>query len=149
MKKNSDEEIRNMISRINDYLTVHPIDGIDRMNFEIERHRYTLINNNRIFKQNTKIEHLNPDEQLAARITISYLRGLNDEEYVELLYKIGILSEEDKEFLETPYSVLKPKEGNGHRTDAMNQAQADYDDATQQYKIGNGEEKLETFGWEK
>ena len=107
--KYSDEQIGYMIRRINAFLRFNPIEGrIRRLSFSSPK-MHTVLNKKR-GRTLQEYYQFDTDQQIAARIAVSYIQGLNELDVVELASKLGILSNEERKILETSYDKLKLKE---------------------------------------
>ena len=114
----SDEEIRDMIERINVFLRSNPIEGRRHLSLLVQKHRYQIGVENEAEKVSTGKVLINTDQQIAARLALSYLNKLNDEQLLNLAYSMQILTEEELAEFKKPYSKFSGKRTgqSGHET---------------------------------
>lgn len=126
--KYSDEEVKNMIDRINAFLNANPIGGIKHLSLLVQRYKYQLGIEGESEKVSTQKIRMNTDQQIAARIAISYLNTLNDLEFINLASELGVLSTEERKVFELPYIEYSSKRlgESGHKTESMKKTQTDY-----------------------
>ena len=135
----SDDEIGYMIRRINEYLNTNPIEDLEGKEIK----HLSIFSKKREYKRDSKTRKLildpttgdpisyhpkiNTDQQIAARIAISYIADLSDSQVVELASKLGILSKENRREIEMPYTELNPKARDlRHQTNSVINSQEDY-----------------------
>ena len=124
----SDEEVKNMMDRINAFLGANPVEGIKHLSLLVQRKKYQVGIEGEAEKVSTNKIRMNTDQQIAARIAISYLEGLfNNGELIDLASDLGILKEEEKYF-KLPYIKYSGKRTGqgGHKTKSMKYSQVDY-----------------------
>lgn len=127
----SDEEIKNMIDRINAFLRANPVEGIKHLSLLVQRKKYQIGVDGQAEKVSINKIKMNTDQQIAARVSISFLNTLNDRQLIDLAYNLGILKEEDKKIFEEQYIQCSGKRTGqaGHKTKAMEYAQEAYSEA--------------------
>ncbi len=126
--KYSDQEVKNMIDRINAFLRMNPIEGTKHLSLLVQRKKYQVGIDGQAKKVSDDDVIMNTDQQIAARIAISYLNTLNDKKLIDLAYDLGILKEEEKELFLKQYiehSGKRTGQG-GYKTKCMKYAQEDY-----------------------
>ncbi len=124
----SDEEVKNMIDRINAFLRVNPIENTNHLSLLVQRRKYQIGIDGQAEKVSTNKIRMNTDQQIAARIAISFLNTLNDRKLIDLAYKLGVLNEESRKVFEEQYIEYSGKRTGqgGHKTKAMKYSQQDY-----------------------
>ena len=124
----SDEKIKTMMGNINAYLRNNPVDGISNLNVTIPNTRYE------IGRKYIEDREIGTDQQIAARIAISYLMTLNDRELLDLGSKIGVIDKESVQKFYTPYLEYSDKRngGEGHMTSSAARAIDDYNSAIEE-----------------
>lgn len=125
----TDDEIRNMIEKINIFLRSNPIEGRKHLSLLVQRHRYQVGVENEAEKVSTGKILINTDQQIAARLALSYLNNLNDKQFIDLAYSTKILTEEERDEFKKPYRKFSGKrtgEG-GHKTSSMKNTEKDYE----------------------
>lgn len=130
----SEAEIKAMIDRINVFLHSNPIEGTKHLSLLVGRYEYRIGIEGDVEKISKGKRLMDTDQQIAARLALSYLNKLNDKEFLDLACLTGVLSKEDREEFEKPYSIYSGKrtgEG-GHNTESMKNAARDY-------AVGSGE----------
>lgn len=119
----SDEQIKTMMENINTYLRNKPVDGISNLDVVAPKVTYGIGTE---FLQKREI---GTDEQIAARMVISYLNTLNDIQLLDLGLKLGLISEADVAKFYKPYTG---KKDTGHPTTSVINTMGDYIDAEQE-----------------
>lgn len=124
----SEEEIKDMIERINVFLHSNPIEGIKHLSLLVERYRYQIGVEGDAEKITTGRRLMNTDQQIAARLALSYLNKLNDEQFLDLACSTGVLSDEERKEFEKPYTIYSGKRTgeSGHVTKAMKHTKEAY-----------------------
>lgn len=125
----SDEEVKNMMDRINAFLGANPVEGIKHLSLLVQRKKYQVGIEGEAEKVSTNKIRMNTDQQIAARIAISYLEGLfNNGELIDLASNLGILKEEEEKYFKLPYIKYSGKRTGqgGHKTKSMKYSQVDY-----------------------
>lgn len=128
----SNEEIENIIFRINSFLKENPIEGKKHLPLQIKRHRYELDPLNGTTIEMTEKYETNTDREIAARLAVSYLNRLNNLQILDLAKDLGILNEKERAEFEKPYIKYSPKRNgeSGHLADSAKKAIEDYSDTT-------------------
>ncbi len=124
----SDEEVKNMVDRVNGYLSANPIEGITQLQVLVQKHNYQLGEEGESERIPTKKVRMNTDQQIAARIAISYLNTLSDEQFINLAFSEKVITQEEKDKFYEPYRKTSTKRngGKGHKTEAMKKAVDEY-----------------------
>lgn len=132
----SDEEILEMIERINLFLSSNPVEGKKHLSLLVERYKYQI----GVEKEAEKISLgkilMNTDQQIAARLALSYLNKLNDKELLDLAYSMKIITEEEVELFKKPYRKYSGKrtgEG-GYVNSTIKQTQKSYSVGEKDYE---------------
>ena len=136
--KYSDDEVRSMIDRINAFLNANPI-AMDMQNRRIkhlsllaQREKYQIGPEGETERISIGKVKMNTDQQIAARLAISYINTLNDKNLIDLLYALNIIDDYEKKIFELPYIEYsdKRKGNNGHVSASMAKAMEDYSEGT-------------------
>ncbi len=124
----SDEEVKNMMDRINAFLRANPVEGAKHLSLLVQRKKYQIGIEGQAEKVSTNKIKMNTDQQIAARISISFLNTLNDRKLIDLACKLGVLKEEERKIFEEKYIECSGKRTGrgGHKTKAMKYSQEDY-----------------------
>lgn len=135
----SDGQIKDMIDRINTFLATKHTNGTSHLSLLVDKHNY-ILQETEGTKEVQKItigkRRLNTDQQIAARLVISYLNTLNDRELIDLAEQFELINDEEKEEFTKPYSSDNKAP---HRTKASKIAAKNYENSNnEEYK---GEEK--------
>lgn len=99
----SDNQIKNMLDRINAFLKVKPVEGINHLSLLVNRHKYIMGVDGAAEKISTGKRKLNTDQQIAARLAIGFINTLNDRELIELASHLELIDDESKKIFTTPY----------------------------------------------
>lgn len=134
----SDEEIKNMLDRINTFLKAKPVEGINHLSLLVDRHKYILGVEGAAEKISTGKRKINTDQQIAARLVIGYINTLSDKELIELASRMEVIGDEDKTVFTKPYDPNR--KGNPYRTKSSKIAEMNYEVGTTQGEEGIGGE---------
>lgn len=134
----SDEEIKNMLDRINTFLKAKPVEGINHLSLLVDRHKYILGVEGAAEKISTGKRKINTDQQIAARLVIGYINTLSDKELIELASRMEVIGDEDKKVFTKPYDPNR--KGNPYRTKSSKIAAMNYEVGTTQGEDGVGGE---------
>lgn len=123
-----DSEILDMIERINIFLHSNPIETKNHLSLLVEKNKYQIGAEGEAEKISLGKVLINTDQQIAARLALSYLNMLNDEQLLNLAFKMRIINEEEMNLFKRPYSIYSGKRTgrNGYVTSAMKIAKEDY-----------------------
>lgn len=124
----SDLEVKNMIERINVFLHSNPVEGMKHLALSVGSYKYQIGVEGEVEKISTGRKLLNTDQQIAARLALSYLNNLNDKEFIDLACSAGVLSKKERKEFEKPYTEYSGKRRGecGHITKSMKYAMKDY-----------------------
>lgn len=126
----SDEEIKNMLDRINTFLKAKPVEGINHLSLLVDRHKYILGVEGAAEKISTGKRKINTDQQIAARLVIGYINTLSDKELIELASRMEVIGDDDKKVFTKPYDPSK--KGNPYSTKSSRIAAMNYEVGTTQ-----------------
>ena len=115
----TDDQILDMINRINVSLRAKPIEGVKNLDFIVNREKQGL--NGTIIQTRA----IGRDERIAARIALGFLGSLTENEIVDLGKRLKILSDDEIEVLKKPYST----EEEHSSTESTDSAASNYDEA--------------------
>lgn len=124
----SDTEILDMIERINFFLSSNPVEGKKHLSLLVERYKYQIGVEEEAEKISLGKVIMNTDQQIAARLALTYLNKLNDKQLLDLAYSMRILNEEEVEVFKKPYNKYSGKRTgeSGHVTSAMKKTKISY-----------------------
>ena len=122
----SDQQIKEIIENINLFYKVHPEYGIQYLQVTANKKRYSPQGTLSMERKVTR------DQQIAARIAITYIMTLNDYELLELAKNLDIITQEQLNLFYSPYTEVseKRKGGNPVVTRAAEQTAKDYTETT-------------------
>ena len=123
----SDKQIMRIIDNINEFYKRHPEFGINEY-LQVSATK-TIYDNEGEFSRTRRISR---DQQIAARIAISYIMTLNDYELLDLSNNLGIITDEQKALFYRPYETHSEKRNGGIPiiTSAAAKTQVDYQETT-------------------